>query len=93
MVSTVRVPGRGIASTAGGEAGVGQLRLSVAVTPPFGPSTAGGRGGDGVADRRKTKSNSVLTQRIPGPASPRLGELLLSHATRGRIGTEIVSLI
>ncbi len=45
MVSTVRVPGRGIASTAGGGAVVGQLRRSVAVTPPFGPSTAGGRVG------------------------------------------------
>ena len=45
MVSTVGVPGRGIASTAGGEAGAGQLRLSVALPPPFGLSTAGGRGG------------------------------------------------
>ena len=61
-MSTVRVPGRGIpggiASTAGGEAGVGQLRLSVAVTPPLGLSTAGGRGGlaSPIADNRLDQS-------------------------------------
>jgi len=38
MVSTVRVPGRGMASTRKGRAEVGQLRLSVAVTTPLGPS-------------------------------------------------------
>ena len=42
MVSTVRVPGRGmashVASTRKGRAEVGQLRLSVAVTTPLGPS-------------------------------------------------------
>ena len=38
MVSTVRVPGRGMASTRKGRAEVGQLRLSVAVTNPLGPS-------------------------------------------------------
>ena len=45
MVSTVRVPGRGMASTRTGRAEVGQLRLSVAVTTPLGPSGSGGRGG------------------------------------------------
>ena len=45
MVSTVRVPGRGIASTRRGPAGVGRLRLSVAVTAHPGRSPSGGRGG------------------------------------------------
>ena len=45
MVSTVRVPGRGIASTRTGPAGVGRLRLSVAVTAHPGRSGSGGRGG------------------------------------------------
>ena len=38
MVSTVRVSGRGMASTRKGRAEVGQLRLSVTVTTPLGPS-------------------------------------------------------
>ena len=45
MVSTVRVPGRGMASTRNGRAEVGQLRLSVAVTTPLGPSLLRRHGG------------------------------------------------
>ena len=45
MVSTVRVRGRGMASTRKGRAEVGQLRLSVAVTAHPGRSPSGGRGG------------------------------------------------
>ena len=45
MVSTVRVPGRGMASTRKGRAEVGQLRLSVAVTAPLSLSGSGDRGG------------------------------------------------
>ena len=45
MVSTVRVPVGGIASTSTIQAGVGRLRLSVAVTAPLSLSGSGGRGG------------------------------------------------
>ena len=58
MVSTVRVPGRGMASTRKGRAEVGQLRLSVAVTTPLGPSLLRCLGGlaSPIADNRLDQS-------------------------------------
>ena len=52
MVSTVRVPGRGMASTERGQRGVERLRLSLTATSPLSLSPLRGRGGAGVADRR-----------------------------------------
>ena len=58
MVSTVRVPGRGIASTRRGPAGVGRLRLSVAVTAHPGLYGLGARPGlaSPIADNRLDQS-------------------------------------
>ena len=61
MVSTVRVPGRGMASTRKGRAEVGQLRLSVAVTQvtnPLDPSLLRCLGGlaSPIADNRLDQS-------------------------------------
>jgi len=60
MVSTVRVPGRGIASTQTGQAEVGQLRLSVAVTTPLGLSSLRCLGGlaSPIADNRLDQSRA-----------------------------------
>ena len=58
MVSTVRVPGRGMASTSTIQAGVGRLRLGVAVTAHPGLYGVGARPGlaSPIADNRLDQS-------------------------------------
>ena len=70
MVSTVRVPGRGMASTRKGRAERGQLRLSVAVTTPLGPSLLRCLGGlaSPIADNPKIHitNGSITPVRLGG---------------------------
>ena len=71
MVSTVRVPGRGMASTRKGRAEVGQLRLSVAVTTPLGPSLLRCLGGlaSPIAVNRLDQSQGLESRRMTNTPS------------------------